>query len=137
LDDKAVLSNAWAGTLYLKHGLPKAHILSPGKDFGFLISDGLSLEYVSRDQSPWKGNIDKESILDIKFSEETNTFWILGKKSITSFDPSKQVLTKVYQGNNLTALALLDNKLIVGTLDGYLEIDATTGKQIGDRNQKL
>src|SRR5690554_6846376 len=40
LDDKAVLGNAWAGSLYLQHGLPKANILSPGKDFEFLISDG-------------------------------------------------------------------------------------------------
>src|SRR5690554_1870198 len=137
LDDKAVLSNAWAGSLYLQHSLPKAHILSPGKDFGFLISDGQSLQYVSKDQTPWKGNLDNESILTIKFDEKTNLFWILGKKSITSFDPSKQVLTNIYQGNNLTALALFDNKLIVGTLDGYLELDPTSGKQIGEPNQKL
>src|SRR5690606_14143479 len=53
LDDKAVLGNAWAGSLYLQHGLPKAKILSPGKDFGFLISDGQSLQYVSKDQTSW------------------------------------------------------------------------------------
>src|SRR5690606_9553780 len=103
LDDKAVLSNAWAGSLYLQHDLPKANILSPGKDFGFLISDGQSLQYISKDQTHWKGNLDNESVLAIKFFEATNTFWILGKKSITTFDPSKQVLTKVYQGSNLTA----------------------------------
>ena len=35
LDDKAVMGNAWAGSLYLKHNLPKATMLTSGSDFEF------------------------------------------------------------------------------------------------------
>src|SRR5690606_479259 len=50
LDDKAVLSNAWAGNLYLEHGLPEAHILAGGSNFDFMISDGKSLQFLSVDK---------------------------------------------------------------------------------------
>src|SRR6218665_3353445 len=46
LDDKAVLSNAWAGEVYIPHTLKNATILAGDTNFGFLISDGRSLQYV-------------------------------------------------------------------------------------------
>ncbi len=46
LDDKAVLSNAWAGELFSKHGMPKAKLFAGGEDFAFLISDGKELKYL-------------------------------------------------------------------------------------------
>ena len=46
LDDKAVLSNAWAGKLYSQYTLANAQLFSGGNDFDFLLSDGHSLQYV-------------------------------------------------------------------------------------------
>ena len=43
VDDKAVLSNAWAGKLFSRHEMPSARILAGGNDFTFLISDGKNL----------------------------------------------------------------------------------------------
>lgn len=43
VDDKAVLSNAWAGNLFVRHSMPGASMLAGGKDFDFLISDGQRL----------------------------------------------------------------------------------------------
>ena len=37
LDDNAVLSNAWAGKLLSKHGMPLAKTHCGGDDFGFLV----------------------------------------------------------------------------------------------------
>jgi hypothetical protein len=137
LDDKAVLSNAWAGSLYLKHDLPEANTFAAGTDFDFLISDGQSLQYVSKNNPGWQGVLSKDKSMAIKFDQKTNTFLILGEKSVTAFDPTKKALKTVFQGINVTALAVWDSKLILSTLDGYLEVDASTGEQIGDKKTKL
>lgn len=137
LDDKAVLSNAWAGNLYLKHNLPKANKFAAGKDFDFLISEGQSLQYVSKNNSGWQGALSKDKAVAIKFDQKTNSFWILGEKSVTTFNPKDKTLKMIHEGRNFTSFALLDNKLIVTTLDGYFEIDATSGKQIGDKKIQL
>lgn len=137
LDDKAVLSNAWAGSLYLKHSLPKANIIAPGKDFEFLIGDGQSLQYVSKNNSGWQGALSKDKAIAIKYDQKTNSFWILGEESVSTFNPKEKTLKTVFEGSNFTSFALLDNTLIMTTLDGYFEVDATSGKQIGDKKIKL
>ncbi|GBF21550.1 MULTISPECIES: ligand-binding sensor domain-containing protein [Arenibacter] len=137
LDDKAVLSNAWAGSLYLKHSLPKANIIAPGKDFEFLIGDGQSLQYVSKNSNGWQGALSKDKAIAIKFDQKTNAFWILGEESVSTFNPKEKNLKTVFEGSNFTSFALLDNTLILTTLDGYFEVDATSGQQIGEKKTKL
>ena len=137
LDDKAVLSNAWAGSLYLKHSLPKANIIAPGKDFEFLIGDGQSLQYVSKNSNGWQGALSKDKAIAIKYDQKTNSFWVLGEESVSTFNPKEKTLKTVFEGSKFTSFALLDNTLILTTLDGYFEVDATSGKQIGDKKIKL
>src|SRR5688572_22593042 len=93
LDDKAVLSNAWAGTLYSKYSMPNANMLEGGKDFSFLISDGESLQYLKDSKVIWQGK-NSEPIVDILFDDVRNTFWILGKKSISTYDVAANVLSQ-------------------------------------------
>ena len=137
LDDKAVLSNAWAGSLYLNHTLPKANIFAAGSDFDFLISDGTALQYVSKNNSGWQGALSKDKAISIKFDPKTKSYWILGENSITAFNPKDKTLKTVYEGSNFTSFALLGNTLILTTLDGYFEVDAVTGKQFGDKKTQL
>tara|TARA_R100000935_G_C2841727_1_gene171516 strand:- start:17353 stop:19593 length:2241 start_codon:yes stop_codon:yes gene_type:complete len=137
LDDQAVLSNAWAGSLYLKHTLPKANIVSPGSDFDFLIGDGQSLQYVSKNSNGWQGALSKDKAIAIKYDQKTSSFWILGEESVSTFNPKDNTLKTVFEGSKFTSFALLNNTLILTTLDGYFEVDATSGKQIGDKKIKL
>jgi len=137
LDDQAVLSNAWAGTLYLKHQLPKANILAAGSDFDFLVSDGKSIQYLNKEKPTWKGSLNNDLVKAIRFDKKTDSFWVLGENSISSFSPGNQTLKSVFQGENFTSFALYDNKLILTTLDGYLEVDASSGEQIGEKITKL
>ncbi len=137
LDDKAVLSNAWAGKLYLKHSLSNASIFEAGDDFDFLISDGKAIEYLSKKGSLWQGQMDGDDLIDIHYDDKNNKFWILGKKSISTFSKDQQNLKKVYEGNDFTCLTIANGKVVIGTNDGYLELDLTTAKQIGGINTKL
>ncbi len=137
VDDKAVLSNAWAGKLFSRHEMPAARILAGGNDFNFLISDGKNLALLKDSQKLWEGSLAGKTITDIKFDTKNNLFWILTPESISSFNPENKELKEVFTGSNLTCFEATDGKIIVGTTDGYFEMDAKTGKQNGEIQRKM
>jgi hypothetical protein len=137
LDDKAVLSNAWGGTLYSRHKMPNANMLEAGDDFSFLISDGIALNYLKDSKTIWEGK-NNEQIIDILFEQRKKVFWILGKKSISVFDVAGNSFSQVFSGDNLTCFTLSNNnELVVGTSDGYFTFDTNTKQQKGDLIKRL
>ena len=137
LDDHAILSNAWAGKLFSKHSLPGAKIFAGGRDFVFLLSDGKRLNLLKDSKDLWQGTLSGEVIKDVKFDQENNLFWILGSESISSFSPVNKQVIKVFSGNNLTCIEPFKGKLVVGTTNGYFEIDPKTKKQTTDLQKKM
>ncbi len=138
IDDKAVLSNAWAGKLYSRHNLTGARIFAGGDDFAFLISDGKSVSLLKNSENLWSGSLQAdEEVRDIKFDAGNSIFWILGQESITQFNPGSKKLERVFSGNNLTCIEVVPGKLIVGTSDGYFEIDSKTRKLTGDLHTRM
>ncbi|MES2798345.1 MAG: hypothetical protein V4683_20415 [Bacteroidota bacterium] len=138
IDNKAVLSNAWAGSLYVKHTLTDAIIFANSEISSSLLSDGKSLQYLKDSKSLWIGDLGGDEVLDIKFQKSSNQFYILGKKNLSSFSPNSLKLTKIFEGS-FTAFDVYSDgkKAIVGTTDGYLELDLISKKQIGQIHQKL
>lgn len=136
LDDKAIISNAWAGSLYSKHSLPKASIFEGGQDFEFLISDGRHLNLIKNSRTLWKGDLSDDEVLDIKFQSSNNTFWVLSKKSLSTFSLNTNSLNKILSGSDFTAFDISANGLVIGTNNGYFEYNISTKKQ-GLMQQKL
>ncbi len=136
IDDKAVLSNAWAGKLYSRHQLPEAKIFAAGNDFTFLISDGIKLNLLKDSKTLWEGTISGEA-KDIDFDASNNQFWILSKGTISTFSPKNNKLEKVTADDSLTCIEVAGDKLFAGTTDGYFEIDTKTKKQVGEIHRKL
>lgn len=136
LDDKAILSNAWAGSLYSKHSLSNATIFEAGQDFTFLISDKQSLHLVKNSQTLWKGDLGGDEVLDIKFQTATNSFFILGKKTLSIFSVKANKLSNILSGSDFTAFDFNGNQVIVGTNNGFFEYNLSTKKQ-GTLQQKL
>lgn len=137
VDDKAVFSNAWAGKLFSRHKVPAAKIFTGGNDFSFLISDGKKLVLLKNSEDQWIGTLDNEEVRDIKFDSRSNLFFILGTKSISSFDPATRKLKKVVTSENISCFEIIPEKIIAGTSDGYFEIDLKSGKQIGDIHKRM
>lgn len=136
VDDKAVLSNAWAGNLYVRHSLPKASLLAGGNDFDFLISDGKSLQYLKDSTIVWTSD-QPAKILDLAFEKSRNLFWILTASELLSFNPSGNSLKSEYKGSGLTCFAVTEksNGLVIGTSDGYFLLDAAM--KAGEVQRKL
>ena len=138
LSDKVVFSNAWAGKLLLSHTLSDAHIFIGGKDFTFLISDGKSLQLTKDSKNLWTGNLAGDELVALRFQENANQFWILGKKSLYILTATDYRLTKVLDGNDFTSFDLTNNQnVIIGTKNGYIEFGIATKKQIGSIHTKL
>ena len=108
IDDQAVFSNAWAGTLFSKHTLPGACIFAGGKDFNFLVSDGRSLKYIKNSAVSWEGDISEDSVIDIKYDPKHGIFRILGKSALYTFSPNNKKLETTYHGDDLTCFEITD-----------------------------
>lgn len=131
-DDKAVLSNAWAGSLYSRHTMPGVTLFSGGNDFAFLLSDGASLHYVQDSKILWE-SAGNDKLIDIIFDRSRNLFWLLGENSVSVFSPLNKSISIKYKGYGLTCFMLAKNnkEVVVGTHDGYITLNANTGVATG------
>lgn len=138
LDDKAVLSNAWAGAFFLRHSMPGASLFEGGEAFSFLISDGQALQYLKDSKVLWEGKTG-EKIIDVVYDKSRNAFWLLGTQSLSIFSVNDQTIANAFSGNNFTCFAIASNgtQIIVGTHNGYLTLDADSRQQKGEVVTKL
>lgn len=138
LDDKNIFSNAWAGTLLIPHQLPNAHLLEAGGDFSFLIANTQQLQYLGREGLRWSGQLPADSILALRWQSRTQDFWILGKKGLYQFSLTAKTLEKRAEGQGFTAFDFSPDqqKIIMGTADGYQEFDLKT-RSLGAIQRKL
>ncbi|HTN69204.1 MAG TPA: hypothetical protein VLZ33_07055 [Dysgonamonadaceae bacterium] len=138
LDDRAVLSNAWAGKLFSKHEMSKAKMFAGGEDFAFLVSDGKELKYLRDSEQIWKGKI-SNPVLEIKYNSATGLFWILTSGSLHTFSAEEKELKMFFEGSNFTSFDVVafGSKTIIGTSNGYIELNNLTQKQTGEIKTKL
>ncbi len=136
IDNKAVFSNAWAGTVYSRHKMPEAKLFAGDNNFTFLISDGQNLKLLKDSIASWEGK-SADSVVDLKYDAANNQFWVLGRQSVSLFSPVQKKLTLVLSNPELTSMEISGNKLILGTRNGYLEYSARDKKQLGEIKQKL
>ena len=125
LTDKAVLSNAWAGNVYTPHKMRGACLFEIGRDFDFLLADENTLSYSSKGGDVEELKIPQSSVRQLLFDGRRNRFLILLDNRIYCYSPGNKC-REVFEGENLTCLGLTGNNtiLVVGTRDGYIELDA-------------
>lgn len=102
VDQTAVLSNAWAGSLFAGHELSGTKLFAGGKDFTFLVSDGKSLVLAGKTGPLWKGR-SGDAVLGIRYTPESDLFWILGPKTLQTFSPGQKELKTIFEGTGFTA----------------------------------
>ncbi|MFN8241946.1 MAG: hypothetical protein U0X39_14495 [Bacteroidales bacterium] len=136
-DDKAVFSNAWAGKLYIRHGLGAASIIAGGKDFDFLVSDGGKLAYLKDTSVVWTGDLGRDKVLETGFDQSRSVFIIRGKKGLYSFNMSKQRITRLVDKSGITCFAVVGDQVYCGTGNGYFVADAASGREVVPANISL
>ena len=142
LDNDAILSNAWAGKLLAKHAMPDAQLVCAGSNetvqsATFLVSDGLRLKVLRDNAVVWEGKLPQDSVLSVRYNVAKNQFLILGKHSLNVLNVKSGQFKAVFQQPGITCFEVAQNKIYLGTHDGYQILDASTFKPIGTLHKKL
>lgn len=138
LDNEAVLSNAWAGKLFSKHSMPDAKLFAIADDFTSLISSDRNLKLIKDSKELWQGTT-SNNIIDIKYVHATGKFWILTSSTLLSLSTEKKELHTIFKGDDFTSFDITSSgkKAIIGSKNGYFEVDNNTGNQLGDKRKEL
>ncbi|MBK8946257.1 MAG: hypothetical protein IPM32_13450 [Ignavibacteriae bacterium] len=138
LTNNAILSNAWAGKIYIKHNLENANLIVGGNDFNFMLSNGKKIQYLNESKSIWETDLNDEICLSIKFSNNKNGFFILTETTLYFYSIKNNSIEIIIKEKNLTSFDISENlkKIVIGTKNGFMEIDYS-GKKISDLNDKL
>ncbi len=125
LTDKVILSNAWAGKLYVRHKTTDAGLFEMGSNFDFLLTGKDTLTYFNQSKNIENLKTAKKNIKQFLFDRKRNRFLILSDNQLDCFSPGKKV-KKVFEGRSLNCIELINDNtvLLVGTRDGYIELDA-------------
>jgi len=138
LTDKVVLSNAWAGQFYVSHEMADAGLFKMGSNFDFLVAGKDILAYFEQDECVDKWQAAQRHIKQLFYDRMRNRFLILSNNRLDCFSPGKKVM-KVFEAKNLNCLELTgDNAvLIIGTEDGYIELDANSFSERSSLQKEL
>ena len=151
LTDKAILSNAWAGSLLIPYKMPDARLFVPGSNFDFLLAGEKSIAYFSQGKQVEEWQTDRNEAKQILFDRTHNRFLLLFDDRLVGWansvfahavkSPRVQQVAHptLFEGGNLNCIELIkDNSvLIIGTQDGYLELDAESLKSRSELQKKL
>jgi len=136
LTDKAVLSNAFAGKFYVNHGLKNPTQFVIGHNFTTLIAAEGELVLIQNGKQAWNESLDNFNPIDLIFDLKGKRFLILTNDALYQLKCPEKELSKVYDGDNLTAMTIKNNKIILGTNDGILTLVGKSFKA-GEIDQKL
>ncbi len=136
LTDKAVLSNAWAGKFYIEHGIKNPTHFVVAHNFTTLIASKKGLALFWKGKKVWDKSMKSFNPIKLVFDLSGKRFLILTNDAVYQLQCPEKKLTKVYKGNNLTALALRDDEIILGTNNGVITLDGKSFKA-GEVDQKL
>jgi hypothetical protein len=127
LTEKAVLSNAWAGRLLTPHKMPDAGLFVLGSNFDFLLAGKNSLAYFNHGKCVDKWQTAPNRAKQILLDETHRRFLLLFDDRLDCFTPGKKTAT-VFESANLNCMELIKNNtvLLIGTQDGYFELDANS-----------
>jgi len=96
------------------------------------------LAYFEQDECVDKWQAAQRHIKQLFYDRMRNRFLILSNNQLQCFSPVKKVI-KVFEAKNLNCLELMDdnNVLIIGTQDGYIELDANSFSERSSLQKEL
>jgi hypothetical protein len=138
LTDKAVLSNAWAGKFYVPHKTSNARFFKMGNDSDFLLMANDFVAYFHQGKCTYEQQIDAVEVKQLCFDRQHSRFLILCDDRISCFSPGKG-MAGVFESPNLNCLELVRDStaIIIGTEDGFVELDSDSFSQQLSPQQKL
>jgi len=136
LTDGFVLSNAWAGGLWVPHHVSDARLLATGQDFTCIVT-GRKHETVMRnlESTEW---ITDERVRQIAFDAGRRGYLVLREDALHRVD-SNGLSPAAFKGDHLNCFALSEDgtAIQVGTSNGYLRLDADSLEPRSELERRL
>jgi len=126
LTNNAVLSNAWTGKYYVDHKIKNPTKFVLGADFSTLVSSANEIALFVNSKKVWEKSI--KALNPIKLIADGDRFLILTSDGVYQLLNKNKKFSQVYKGSNLSAMALYEGEIIIGTNNGVLSLDATSFK---------
>ena len=122
LTDVAVLSNAWAGKFYVDHGIKDATHFVIGNEYATLVASQNELALFKDGKKSWSKLENNISPIALIFDKKGERFLILTKNAVYELQSSTTKFSKIFDGDDLTAITLYKDKIILGTSNGILTL---------------
>ena len=126
LTNIAVLSNAWTGKYYVDHKLKNPTNFVLGNDFSTLVSSADEIALFVDGKKVWGKSI--EGFNPIQLIADEDRFLILTTNGVYQLLSKNNKFSEIYKGSNLSAIAIYDGKIVLGTNNGVLKLDAKSFK---------
>lgn len=136
-DQEAAFSNAWAGRVFDKHSIAQPNLICAGANFTFLIADGSTVQVLQKGSKLWEGKAPGGLVKAVRFDAGSGRFLILSGDQVDVLSPADGKWETGYRGSGLTSMAILNDRVAVGTTDGYQWLGLTDLKPSGDLKQRL
>lgn len=131
LSEKAVLSNAWAGKVYIDHNIKNPVCFKMSTDFSVLIAGAGEIAYHKNGNEIWKQKEKDFNPIEIIDDQKAGRFLILAENGVYELLKTNNTFSKVYSSNKATSMALHQTQLVLGTSNGIITLDATSFKSSG------
>lgn len=147
LDKTHVLSNAWAGKLFVSHELENPKFLAGNEDLEFVATDGHKLHLIKEEGIVWRGAVTGSApvvglVAKKAHGNTPSYFLVITEREVFQGFPADKHLELVFsadEGEEFTAADVDEEKgeLLVGTTSGYILYDLKTKQRVGERQEKL
>ncbi|RTE52024.1 hypothetical protein EHW67_17650 [Arenibacter aquaticus] len=126
LTKEAVLSNAWAGKLYIDHKINSPKAIGMGPDFLTMIAGDNDFVIFKDQQEVWRSSIAGLNPLSVLYDPNSATFILLSATGLYQVDSSLKTAKKVFEVDNATAFDFYEDTLVLGTGNGIQILDRKT-----------
>lgn len=147
LDKTHVLSNAWAGKLFVSHELESPKFIAGNEDLEFVATDGHKLHLIKEEGIVWRGAVTGSApvvglVAKKAHGNTPSYFLVITEREVFQGFPADKHLELVFsadEGEEFTAADVDEEKgeLLVGTTSGYILYDLKTKQRVGERQEKL
>ncbi len=136
LTKNAVLSNSWAGKFFIAHEIKNPTKFLVVDNFTTLIAAKSEIALFKEAKKVWGKSIENFNPIKLINDKNGDRFLILTDNGVYQLKNKNNNLSKIYKHDKLTAMTLHNNKIILGTSNGIIELDAKSFKA-SELNNKL
>lgn len=113
LDKDVILSNAWAGDLYIPHQLENVKGFIGLSKSDYLVFNANKIEYIKDGKPAWVSTLDQSNIIEVIFDDKQNDFYVLTNQGVSTGNLKSNTLKPVFKGQGFVSLTAVNSGFVL------------------------